>query len=166
MGSLRRVEGEQAGSSALGILIPPARRTFVILRPRALPWDLILCRGRDDLAFRQLSHDEASAAAQALYRGLIEWSSGGTGAVEVLPAEPGRCRLLAIIGPLPLVVCRRVPGQPYAVLECSADEAARARETLTELLCPVGDRQQEVYFNTRFFERTSTPSGTDGMNGG
>ncbi len=34
MGSFRRVEGEEAGPDALGILVPPGKRTFVILRPR------------------------------------------------------------------------------------------------------------------------------------
>src|ERR1700722_12064977 len=115
MGSFRRVEGEQAGSSALGILIPPSRRTFVILRPRSLPWDLLLCRGTDDLAFRDLAHDEASAAAQSLFRALREWAGGGQGAIEAVAGPDGAGHRLRItIGPFVLVVCPRLPGQPYA----------------------------------------------------
>jgi hypothetical protein len=152
MGSFRRVEGEQAGPTALGILIPPSRRTFVILRPRSLPWDLVLCRGADDLAFRELAHDEASAAAQSLFRALREWAAGGTGAVEVVEKE-GSQQLRVVVGPFALVACRRVPGQPYTAVACSTEEATRARAALSGLLCPPDALEQEIYFNTRFFER-------------
>ena len=64
MCALRRVEGDRAGPDALGILVPPARRTFVILRPRALPWDLLLLRDPEAEAFRELGRDEAHAAAR------------------------------------------------------------------------------------------------------
>src|SRR5579859_7017259 len=119
MGSIRRVEGETAGPTALGILIPPARRTFLILRPRSLPWDLLLCRSSDDLSFRELSHDEASAAALLLFRALCACASGGPGAVEAITGADGTGRRLRVtIGPFVLAACRRVPGQPYAVLDC------------------------------------------------
>src|SRR5262245_63950954 len=97
MGSFRRVEAEQAGPAALGILIPPSRRTFVILRPRALPWDLLLCHGADDLGFRDLSHDEASAAAQGVYRALREGA-----AVEVV-ARPDGFAVRLTAGPYVLI---------------------------------------------------------------
>jgi hypothetical protein len=142
MGSFRKVEGEKAGSEALGILIPPAKRTFVILRPRALPWDAVLCRGPDDLAFADLAHDEASAAAQGLYRALR------TGArVEAL--GDGRLRVTA--GGFALLVCPRLPGRPYAPLVCGSGEATAIGQRVAEVVCPAGE--QEVYFNTRFFER-------------
>jgi hypothetical protein len=158
MGSFRRVEGEQAGSFALGILIPPSRRTFVILRPRSLPWDLLLCRGVDDLAFRDLAHDEASAAAQSLFRALREWAAGGHGAIEAVAGPDGAGHRLRItIGSFVLVVCPRVPGQPYASAICTEDEARHARHALIGLLCPPEGVEQEVYFNTRFFERPAAP---------
>ena len=140
MGSFRRVEADQAGPTALGILIPPAQRTFVILRPRALAFDLLLCRGAGDPTFHALSHGEASAAAQSIYRGLRE----GLARVE------SAGHLLAHVGPMCFVACARVEGQPYAPL---APEDADA-VALAGYLCPVGE--QEVYFNTRFFERTAT----------
>jgi hypothetical protein len=142
MGSFRKVEGEKAGPEALGILIPPAKRTFVILRPRALPWDAVLCRGPDDLAFADLAHDEASAAAQGLYRALR------TGA-RVERLDDGRLRVLA--GGFALLVCPRLPGRPYAPLVCGNGEAASICERVAVVVCPAGE--QEVYFNTRFFER-------------
>ncbi len=151
MGSFRRVEGEQAGPAALGILVPPGRRTFVILRPRGLLWDLLLCRDPDDLAFRDLAHDEASAAAQGLYKGLREWAAGGPGAVEVVPGAEG-CRLRVRVGPLTLVACPRRPGQPYAALLCAEVDARAAAAGLAGVLCPPGAAEQEVYFNTRFFD--------------
>src|SRR5207248_1167371 len=112
MDSFRRVEAEQAGPAALGILIPPGRRTFVILRPRALPWDLLVCRGEGDPAFAQLAHDEASACAQGLYRALRDWSAGGPGAVEPV-AGPEGFSLRVLVGPFALAVCPRRPGRPY-----------------------------------------------------
>src|SRR5262245_30294231 len=125
MGSFRRVEGEQAGPAALGILIPPSRRTFVILRPRGLPWDLLLCRDAETADFRELAHDEASAAAQALFRALRAWAEGGPGAIEVLPGMDG-CRLQVQIGPFALVACLRRPGLPYEPVVCPEDDAHTA----------------------------------------
>ena len=138
MGVFRRVEAEQAGPTALGILIPPARRTFVILRPRAMAFDLLLCRGADDPTFNALTHDEASAAAQLLYRGLRD----GLARVEA------QSHLLAHVGPLSFVACSRVEGQPYTPMELDLAEAETLVSRLRDFLCPPGE--QEVYFNTRF----------------
>jgi len=154
MGTFRKVEAEQAGPDALGILIPPSRRTFVILRPRGLPWDLLLCRGADDLSFAQLAHDEASACAVKLYRALGEWVAGGPGGIEAVNSarSPG-CRLRVVVGPFSLVVCPRTPGQPYAPLLFRDAETAPAAASLASVLCPPSGAEQELYFNTRFFER-------------
>jgi hypothetical protein len=155
MGSFRRVEGEQAGPSALGILIPPSRRTFVILRPRSLPWDLLLCRGADDLSFRELAHDEASAAAVSLFLALREWAAGGPGQIEgIVASDRTRWHLRALIGPFPLVVCPRLPGQPYAALSLDDHELLQAGRAVMEVLHPDEGTEQEVYFNTRYFERS------------
>ena len=139
MGSFRRVEADEAGPTALGILIPPAQRTFLILRPRALAFDLLLCRGAADPTFHALSHAEASAAAQSLYRGLRD------GLARVESAH----HLLAHVGPLSFVACARVEGQPYTPLAPHPAEA----DALAGYLSPAGE--QEVYFNTRFFERSA-----------
>jgi hypothetical protein len=154
MGAFRRVEGGQAGPAALGILIPPGRRTFVILRPRALPWDLLLLRGGADGAFRELAHDEASAAAQSLYRALRE-AAGGPGRAEVVVERlaVAGCRVRATVGPFPLLACPRVPGQPYQALVCADQGAAQAvADALGAVLSPPEGVEQEVYFNTRFFD--------------
>ena len=142
--AFRRVEAEQAGDDALGILVPPAKRTFVILRPRLLPLDLVLCAAEEP-RFRDLSHDEASAAAQGLYRALREWSAGGDGSVEV---REGTLRVAA--GGFHLVACARAPGQPYSVL---ADATLALASRVRAYLCPPEGVEQPVYFNVRHFDR-------------
>jgi hypothetical protein len=73
---LRRVEDHRAGPSALGILVPPGRRTFLVLRPRALSWDLLLLRPGSMNAFRELAPAEASCLAHELLEALRKWSEG------------------------------------------------------------------------------------------
>ncbi len=140
MGTFRRVEADRAGPEALGILVPPGKRTFVILRPRALPWDAVLCKSAEDLTFAQLAHDEASAAAQGLYRALRDHEEVVLG---------GGAFLRVLVGPFVFVVCPRVPGQPYTPLSPAA--APDAAERFAAVLDPEGE--QELYFNVRFFER-------------
>jgi hypothetical protein len=140
MGTFRRVEAEHAGPEALGILVPPGKRTFVILRPRALPWDAVLCRSADELTFAQLAHDEASAAAQGLYRALRDG--------EEVKVGIGAC-VYVVVGSFVLVACPRVPGQPYTPL--SPFTAPDAASRLAAVLDPEGER--ELYFNVRHFER-------------
>jgi hypothetical protein len=154
MGTFRRVEGEHAGPDALGILVPPGRRTFVILRPRALPWDLLLCRGPAELVFRDLAHDEASAAAQALYRALRAWTAGGPGAVEAVETSEGH-RVRVVLDPFALVACAREPGRPYVPFTATASEAALAAARITAALCPGEGAEKELYFNVRYFERSN-----------
>jgi hypothetical protein len=135
MGAFRRVEAEEAGPGALGILIPPGKRTFVILRPRALEVDLVVCHGAGDPRPLSFARDEASAAAQALARLLREG----------LAIEEGP-QVWVSGGGFHLVACPRAPGQPYAPLEGPAPEVAQA---LRAVLHPEGE--QELYFNVRHF---------------
>jgi hypothetical protein len=154
MGTFRRVEGEQAGPRALGILVPPGRRTFVILRPRALSCDLVLLREAAGTAFCDLTHDEASAAAQALWRALRD----GAVTVEIRPDAAG-CSVVASIGTFALLACPREPGQPYRPLAAAEPEARRLGDALTAVLVPPEEGEQELYFNVRFFERDSAAGG-------
>src|SRR5205823_2979704 len=136
MGAFRRVEAEKAGAQALGILVPPSKRTFVILRPRSLPWDLVLLRDAEAGAFRDLAHDEASAAAQALYRGLREGVAGAAPLLVEIVARAGGCWVRAVVGPLALLACPRRPGQPYQPLLCAEADAAAHAASLTAVLRP------------------------------
>jgi hypothetical protein len=152
---LRRVEGERAGPNALGILIPPGRRTFVILRPRALPWDLLLARSGEDSTFRVMSHEEASITARQVAAALTAWTQGGAGDIDVAAAEPAPgWRLRVRAGSYVLVVCGRQPGQAYQA--CVFAEQASAQEAagrLRAVLCPPPGIEQELYFNIRHFGR-------------
>jgi hypothetical protein len=133
----RRVEADTASESALGILVPPARQTFVILRPRALAWDLVLCRDEEDASFRALAHDEASFAAQSIDKAL---RNGESPEVFQLLSQV-RLRL----GDFVFVLCARVSGQPYVPLLAGESEAEVLRAAF------VGDEEQELYFNLRHF---------------
>ena len=64
MSLLRRVTGEEAGPAALGVLLPPGRQTFLILRPRGLTWDMLLLRSTDTTTFRDLTRVEGERAAR------------------------------------------------------------------------------------------------------
>src|SRR5262245_1950159 len=148
MGSFRRVEGDQAGPDALGILIPPGKRTFLVLRPRALPWDLVLCKSAEDLGFVQMAHDEASAAAQGVFRALRDQVAGS---IVPVPLDDGG-QLRVHLGTFVFVACLRLAGQPYAPLVGPDHEEAAA--LLSEVLFPAATAcDQELYFNVRFFER-------------
>ncbi|MBY0230292.1 MAG: hypothetical protein K2W96_13495 [Gemmataceae bacterium] len=139
MGTFVRVEAEAAGDDALGILVPPGKRTFVILRPRLLGIDLVLCDGG---RFRDLAHDEASAAAQALFRALRE----GSATVEVRDGT-----LAAECCGFVFKACARLAGQPYT-MKTDATEALAAR--VRGFLRPAEGVEQPVYFNVRHFGRT------------
>src|SRR5579884_2288295 len=150
---LRRVEGSLAGPSALGILVPPGRRTFLILRPRSLPWDLLLLRPGATNTFRELHRDEASTLAQEVYQALGKWSAGA-GRVEDIACPDGGFWVRVSVGPFALLVCGRRPGQPYQPLVFPDVEAAwTAAGQLRGILCPRVGVEQEVYLNTHHFAR-------------
>ena len=156
MCALRRVADDQAGPAALGILIPPGRRTFLILRPRSLSWDLLLLRAPEGTAFREMGREEANATAHALGRALEKWSLGsGSGAVETVSAPQGQGFLLrAGVEGFHLLACPRRPGQAYQpAVFADADSARAAADKLAPVLCPPAGVEQELYLNTRNFAR-------------
>ncbi len=109
---LRRVEDQRAGPSALGILVPPGRRTFLIVRPRSLPWDLLLSRADAAGAFLELHPDEANALAQELYHALNNWS-GAAGRIEEIASPDGFGFWVRVsVGPFALLACGRAPDGP------------------------------------------------------
>ena len=155
MTAFRRVEGRDAGPDALGVLAPPGRRTFLILRPRALPWDLVLLRPGDAAVFHEMERDEAAAKAESLARALEAWSDGALGCVEAAAAPQGDgAWLYAHVGRFSLLLCPRVPGRPYEAERFADAGAARvAVADLTAVLRPPAGARQELYFNTRYFGR-------------
>jgi len=152
MGVLRRVTDRRAGPAALGILVPPGPRTFLILRPRSLAFDFLLV-GHDG-AFRDMAHHEADAAASELGRALDELAGRGPGAIEGVAAPGGGWWLRLRLGAFALLACPRDPGQPYRPAVFADPAAAQlAAVPLAAVLCPPAGVEQELYFNTRHFGR-------------
>lgn len=153
MPAFRLVADDRAGPTALGILAPPGRRTFLILRPRSLPWDLLLVQiGRNGPtnAFRELGREEANAATDTLHRALVE----SVGAVHATPCDDGGYHLRAQVGNAPFIACERRPGQPYTpIVFAESADAANAADRLRPILCPTAEAEQELYFNTHHFAR-------------
>ncbi|OAI42056.1 hypothetical protein AYO40_06795 [Planctomycetaceae bacterium SCGC AG-212-D15] len=160
MSVFRRVEGNQAGPKALGILLPPGRRTLVVVRPRGLEWDLLPLNPNENGGprFWEAARIEAQDVAQRLYRALEESASDRLTRVEPLPSPDGAgYEVRASVGPFVLVVCGRRPGQPYQPhIFVSVEEALQAIERLTPVLCPTAADEQEVYLNTRNFAGSSS----------
>jgi hypothetical protein len=152
MCAFRRVEGEQAGPTALGVLVPPSRRTVLILRPRTLVWDLVLTQPGG--GFRDMNREEAEHVAHQIAAAL---ETAGGGPIEaVYSLDQGGSWLRVRIGPYALTVCARVPGQPYKPHLFPSSEAVRAATAvLTELLRPALGCEQELYVNTCHFTRPS-----------
>jgi hypothetical protein len=157
MPAFRRVNGDQAGPGALGLLVPPGRRTLLIVRPRSLAWDLVIVhsspRTGPTTSCREFGRDEAMAASEGLYLALEEWTAGGPGCVEAAAAADGLV-VRAQVGIFPLLVCPREPGRPYRPLIFADAEAAReAASAVAAALRPGAGAEREVYFNTRHFAR-------------
>jgi hypothetical protein len=159
MSAFRLVDGDQAGPRAVGLLAPPGRRTLVIVRPRALPWDLLVVhshpRTGPTTTFRDFGREEAAAATEGLCRALEEWTRGGPGRVEAVAVPGGEGYLVrGAVGIFPLLACLRRPGEPYRPLVFPLlDEARQAADALAGTLCPAAGAGQELYVNTRHFSR-------------
>lgn len=159
MAAFRLVNADQAGPRALGLLVPPGRRrTLVIVRPRLLPWDLLIvhshCRTGPTTTFRDFGREEAAAACEGLVQALQEWAAGGPGLLDAVPADGG-CLVRGEVGIFPLLACLRRPGQAYQpMLFPDLGEAQDAAAALTAVLRPAADAEQELYLNTRHFARS------------
>jgi hypothetical protein len=159
MAAFRRVNGEQAGPAALGILLPPGRRTLLIVRPRALAWDLLVVRSDrrtgPTTTFRDFGREEAEAAGEGLLQALELWAGGGPGLVEAVPTEAAEgYHVRAAVGVFPLLVCPREPGRPYRPgVFIGRTEATAAAATVAAVLHPGREGEQEVYLNARHFSR-------------
>lgn len=157
MPPFRRVEAHSAGSQALGILVPPGRQTLVVLRPRALPWDLLPARwsgdGTQAPALCTFGRDEAAGVARRLQQALERSVVSGVNPVQTVGDAQGRQFQVWIhTDEFVWLVCRRAPGQAYQpALFASQDEAIREAERLTPIFWPAVEAQQEYYFNTQNF---------------
>jgi len=158
MAAFRRVEDHRAGPSALGILVPPGRRTVVILRPRAVAWDfLALIPGAAVAApgaFCEFERDEAAGLARRVQRDLDRKACEGVNPVEIAGATHNGYRLCVRAGGLAWLACLRQPGKPYRAADfATMEEAREAAVRLARFVCPAADADQEFYFNTQNFSR-------------
>jgi hypothetical protein len=157
MPAFRRVQDRHAGPSALGILVPQGHPTQVILRPRALEWDLLPLRsggeGQARAAFCQFGRDEAAAVARHVQQALEAQAGCGVSPVEAVANPHGEGYLVcARIGEYTWIVCQRVPGRPYEVmLFATAEGASDAAVRVARFLVPGREAGQEYYFNTQNF---------------
>jgi hypothetical protein len=156
MQPFRRVEDRKAGPTAVGILVPPGQRTVVIVRPRALPWDLLPATlDAESLRFRDFGRDEAAGVARQLHQHMERHALEKTPLLEVQGDVAGLGFLVwARQMELVWIVCLRRPGQPYEALQfASLEEAQEAAHKIAVFLCPSPEAGQEVYFNTQHFSR-------------
>jgi hypothetical protein len=157
MTAFQRVDARRAGPTALGILVPPGLRTVVILRPRAVNWDLLpLQPGREQAqpaVYCTFGRDEAALLARRIQLALERGAGCPPNPVEVVATAPGAgFGVCARVENYLWVVCPRVSGQPYQLcLFASVEEAERAAARLTPFLWPAADARQEYYFNTQGF---------------
>lgn len=150
---LRRVTDTEAGPEAIGMLLPPGRLTFLIIRPRCLASDLLLVQSAENAAFRSMSRDEATIVGQKVYRALERWIDRGDGQAAATEEPDGTEFWLRVrIGDYYFLACPRRPGQPYQPLGYPDRELAQAAaQEMAQALCPGPDVEQEIYFNLRHF---------------
>lgn len=151
----KRVDAKLASAVALGILVPPGARTFVVVRPRGMTWDLLPVRwtGNPSEApeFASFDRDEAALAARKLAKSLEDRDAAGRCPLETLGREPS-FQVWLRDDDLNWLLCERIPGQPYRPLVFpSLEAAAAAAARLTPLVHPGPERIQDYYFNTQNF---------------
>jgi hypothetical protein len=152
MAPVRRVAGQEAGPNAIGILTPPGRRTVVILRPRALPWDLLLAQSPEQngaaLLFREIGHLEAPGLTQNLYRILEKHAA----TADVAAHQAGGFCVVLLAGAYRLILCPRKPGTAYRPAVFASEQDARViSDQVAAAFRPVTGAALELYFNTRQF---------------
>jgi hypothetical protein len=157
MTRFRRVEAREAGPRALGILIPPGRHTIVVVRPRALAWDLLPLRSGLDLAasspFHVVGHKEAPALAQELRQSLETWAEDVRGEINIYSLTPAEgYQVRAQVGRFLLIACNREPGRPYQpAVFATLEDARNTVSALNVYLRPDPEGGQELYVNARDF---------------
>jgi hypothetical protein len=132
--------------------VPRGKRTLVILRPRALEWDLVLERppGAYPPGLWELHPLEAKPLVGIL-RELL--ANGRLANIEfVWAASQSAVQLRIVLGELRLMVCNRAVGQPYHPSRFRSEtEASNVAAMIRDVLSPGAAANQELYCNTRHF---------------
>jgi hypothetical protein len=152
-----RVDQKRAGAAALGILVPQGAKTLVIVRPRALAWDLLPARwdGVHGKAptFCVFTRDEAASAARRLIQSLEAAVNNGVCPVETFGDVQGKCcQVWLRTDEFVWIACRRATGEAYQpTIFATQEEAIREAEALAAVVWPTPATKQEYYFNTQNF---------------
>jgi hypothetical protein len=159
MTSYRRVDARDAGPQALGILVPPGRRTVVILRPRSLPWDLLALEPgleeRQPAVFAGWERNQAAIIARRTQESLTKNAGSQPGPLEVVRCAAEAFGVCARLEGFLWIACLRAPGQPYQpALFATRQEAEGALAQLSAYLWPPAGVCREYYFNTQAFSRS------------
>ncbi|GIW81123.1 MAG: hypothetical protein KatS3mg105_2930 [Gemmatales bacterium] len=153
MTPIRQVEGSKASERALGILIPPGQRTIVLLRPRALEYDLLPVNQDNSHGtfFWEIPQGRASAIADEMVQALTEHLQD----VRIVPIADGDgYQLRMSLGHFVFVVCPRIAGQPYRPLALpTVAEAEKVSNRIRDALVPPSGADLEWYLNSRHFSR-------------
>ncbi len=149
-----RVDHNQAGPNALGILIPPGQRTILILRPKSLSYDFLAIKADDVNAemptFCNFDRDEAAELARNL-KGTLEAASEDLVTVHDNPWGDGYVAWVSC-AELLWIPCHRRPGKPYqGALFPSEAEAEEVATVMRKCFCPPEGETGQVYFNTQHF---------------
>src|SRR5262249_23565372 len=112
MPTFRSVNAGKAGPNAVGILVPPGSRTLVVVRPRALPVDLVMVRRGEDggfgSGFMEEGRQTAGLEAQKLAKALMGSATDQALQVEVVPSADGGYWVQVLVDVFPLIACQRV----------------------------------------------------------
>ncbi len=150
-----RVDPQHAGPRALGILVPQGMKTLVIVRPRALEWDLLPARWDGESnhppQFCVFTRDEAASVARRLVKLLEAAVERGVNPLESFgDAQRERWQIWLRTEEFVWIVCKRAQGQTYQpTIFASQEEMTREAETLAAFIWPAADVKQEYYFNTQ-----------------
>src|SRR5262245_40545252 len=141
-----RVDPERAGPTALGILVPLGQKTLVILRPRALAWDLLPARWGGEAAvppaFCSFLRDEAAQVARRLLYFLDQQAVGAASPVYIASdAQARNFQLWVRTDEFVWIACRRRPRKAYQpVLFDNRFEAISAAQLVEAVVWPAADR--------------------------
>lgn len=150
-----RVDPRHAGATALAILIPHGERTLVIVRPRALAFDLLPARWNEvessAPAFCAFTRDEAANIARRFVASLESAVASGVNPVQTFGDAERECfQIWLRAADFVWIACRRAPGQAYQPLVFATQaEATQAGEELTRCVWPAAEVRQEYCFNTQ-----------------
>lgn len=152
-----RIDPTKAGSKSLGILVPQGAKTLVIVRPRALSWDLLAATWPGDPGkapqFCAFTRDEAASVARRFVAALEAAVTAGVNPLETFgDAQTKRLQIWLRTDEFVWIACRRAPGTAYQPMFFpSPEEAEREAEQIAAYVWPAPDATQEVYFNTQNF---------------